>query len=170
MGMAAHRRHAGFTLVELMIVIAIVGILSSVALGQIRDYTRRARMSEVVLAASNCRTTISENYLSMSTAPAAGRWGCESTAGVATRYAQAVQTSSDGAVRVTIANLAAGMDGRHMFLVPMRPDGINAMTASDDLGNKVHQWVCGSDAPEVRNALPANCRSDTTAYAGGTFE
>jgi type IV pilus assembly protein PilA len=170
MQMTMYRRQAGFTLVELMIVIAIVGILAAVALGQIRDYTRRARMSEVVLAASSCRTPISESYLSLSRAPAAGQWGCESSAGVATRYAQAVQTSSDGVVRVTIANLDAGVNGRHMFLVPLRPDGVTAMSAADDLGNKVHQWICGSDAQDVRNALPVNCRSDTTAYAGGTFE
>ena len=52
----------GFTLIELMIVVAIVGILAAVALPAYQDYTKRARMSEVVLAASACRTAISEVY------------------------------------------------------------------------------------------------------------
>ena len=52
----------GFTLIELMIVVAIIGILAAVALPAYQDYTRRAKVSEIVLAASACRTTISEVY------------------------------------------------------------------------------------------------------------
>ena len=50
----------GFTLIELMIVVAIIGILAAVALPAYQDYTVRAKVSEVVLAASSCRTAISE--------------------------------------------------------------------------------------------------------------
>ena len=60
------KRHLqqGFTLIELMIVVAIIGILAAVALPAYQDYTKRAKMSEVVLAASACRTTITEVYQS----------------------------------------------------------------------------------------------------------
>ena len=48
----------GFTLIELMIVVAIIGILAAVALPAYQDYTRKAKMSEVILAASSCRTVV----------------------------------------------------------------------------------------------------------------
>ncbi len=52
----------GFTLIELMIVVAIIGILAAVALPAYQDYTKRAKMSEVVLAAAGCRLAVTEFF------------------------------------------------------------------------------------------------------------
>src|SRR4051812_32110597 len=103
----------GFTLIELMIVVAIIGILAAVALPAYQDYTKRAKLSEVVLAASACRTTVSEIYQtgSLSAAPAANGWGCEST-GQTSKYVASIATDTAGKITVTAQNIdATNIDG-----------------------------------------------------------
>ena len=65
------RVQQGFTLIELMIVVAIIGILAAIALPAYQDYTIRAKVSEVVLAASNPKTNVAEFYQAKGRLPSA---------------------------------------------------------------------------------------------------
>jgi type IV pilus assembly protein PilA len=162
------RSQSGFTIVELVITLCIAAVLSSIALAQMRDYTRRARLSEVLLAANQCKGTVAESYPVFDSAPHAGGWGCEG-AGGATTYAGGVQTSADGVIRIAISNLDTNMNGKYVYLVPARSDGSTALNTTSDLGSGVRAWICGSDLSYVRNALPSSCRADTTTFSSDTY-
>ena len=154
----------GFTLIELMIVVAIIGILAAVALPAYQDYTKRAKMTEVILAASACRTSISEVYQTNSAAslPVAGAWGCESSTATS-KYVTSVATDANGGVIVTVQGIdSANIDTKTVSLVPTAIGGA-AITASAPLA----QWICGNAA--VVNSgtakttvppkfLPGSCR------------
>ena len=131
----------GFTLIELMIVVAIIGILAAVALPAYQDYTKRAKMSEIILAASACRTTVTEVYQTNSAGslPTAGNWGCESSTATS-KYVSAVATDAYGAIKVTAANIdSTNIDGKFVTLVPADSTGAALPTA----GGSVNRWICG---------------------------
>ena len=131
----------GFTLIELMIVVAIIGILAAVALPAYSDYTKKAKVSEVILAASACRTAITDVAQSASALPAAGAWGCETTAATS-KYVTSVATDARGGIIVTATGFGdALIDGDTLSLVPTTAAGgvITAGTAPD-------RWVCGNRA------------------------
>jgi type IV pilus assembly protein PilA len=157
-------RQAGFTQIEVMLVVVIIGVLGAIAIKEMRDYSRRAVLSEVVLAVNNCKNAISENYQFLEEAPVAGSWGCES-ATATTKHVSKVETSAEGVIRVAIDNVDGLLNGKFVYLVPMRADGETPMDVATDLGRSVRRWKCGSDSLPARRALPANCREDLTLFA-----
>ena len=159
------RIQQGFTLIELMIVIAIIGILAAVALPAYQDYTVRARASELILAASACRTSITETVQSSTVLPAVDNtWGCES-ASAPSQYVASVATTAGGPVEVTVLGRGLGGTFPNNEGVRMKPCS-NPTTAPTDFascadpvaGGLVTSWVCGPTAAGVTKYLPGSCR------------
>jgi type IV pilus assembly protein PilA len=153
----------GFTLIELMIVVAIIGILAAVALPAYQDYTIRAKMSEVILAASACRTSITEVYQSGGTPPSANGWGCENTTGGASKYVNTVTTDTNGIITVMIGTgiNSANVDGKLVTLAPIISG--SAANSATMMGMGVNSWRCGSTTDGTNllaKYLPGSCRGN----------
>ncbi|ENW8287761.1 pilin [Neisseria gonorrhoeae] len=156
----------GFTLIELMIVIAIVGILAAVALPAYQDYTARAQVSEAILLAEGQKSAVTEYYLNN------GKWpenngdaGVASSDKIKGKYVQKVEVAK-GVVTAQMAssNVNKEIKDKRLSLWAKRQDGSVKWFCGQPVtrDDAVTDDTTGTNAIETKH-LPSTCRDKSTA-------
>lgn len=136
----------GFTLIELMIVVAIIGILAAIALPAYQDYTARSQMSEAMTLASGARTAVSEYWTSEGAMPTTNAMaGLAGAASITGNYVRQVAVAANGVITATMktTGVSSGIQGVTLVLTPNTTSGGSITWACTGSGeNKYYPTSC----------------------------
>ena len=142
--MTTTKNQSGFTLIELMIVIAIIGILASVALPAYQTYTKKAKFSEVVLAGSNVKSSVDVCYQTRGNGVLAA---CADFSNIGILEVDLIQgahvtSAAIGAGAVITITGAGSVDGQTYVLTPSEPAGANTLLWTDADSSCIAAGLC----------------------------
>jgi type IV pilus assembly protein PilA len=139
------KKQQGFTLIELMIVVAIIGILAAIALPAYQDYTKRAKVSEGLSLAASAKIAVAEYFTSENVWPT-------------TNASAGLPDSGDikGSHVKSIGVAAAGSTAAITVTYNANVDDDKTLTLTASTGNNTITWVCGGTLDAT--LVPANCR------------
>jgi len=141
----------GFTLIELMIVVAIIGILAAIAIPAYQDYTARAQVTEAINLAAGLKMGVTEYHADHGEFPKTNAMlGFAGTTKINGKYVESVAVGADGKITATMknANVSDGIKGRTIIFTPTAP---NAVSGS-------YTWSCTGGSIEGKYR-PASCRN-----------
>jgi type IV pilus assembly protein PilA len=156
----------GFTLIELMVVVAVIAILAAISLPAYQAYATRAKVSEVLLAGMACKTSVHEAALSgIPTTPSINGFGCGEAGtsnAISSKFVSKIETSNDGIIKIYAQRIdPTQIDGKFISLEPYSNSaGTTPMQATDFvIGSNIaiRMWRCKTNMPF--NFIPAECRA-----------